>query len=104
MSDVLLISPLTDPVSHRLLMVFALVYLFTAKGYLEVSDTFSSLQTAEAIVTQGRLDIPSTVEASLTGTDGRSYSKYGIGLPLAFVPEVVLCTCWGGRPATQPRD
>jgi hypothetical protein len=71
----------------RLLSIFVLAYLFTAKGYVEVSDTAPSLQTAESIVTRGKLDVPQ-VPGTFPGADGRFYSKYGPGLALAFVPEV----------------
>ena len=64
------------------------VYLFSCKGYIEVSDTSFSIQTAEAIVTRGALDIPYSEGATLRGLDGCSYSKYGIGLPLYFLPWV----------------
>jgi hypothetical protein len=70
-----------------LLLICLVVYLFSAKGYLEVSDTSYSLQTAEAIVNHGQLNIPSS-DSTLQGPDGRSYSKYGFGLPLYFVPFV----------------
>jgi hypothetical protein len=90
MADIPTFSPRADPVSRWLLLVAALIYLFTAKGYQEVSDTSFSLRTAEAIVTRGRLDIPPSAGSTRSATDGKSYSKYGIGLPLAFVPAVAL--------------
>jgi hypothetical protein len=64
------------------------VYLFTAKGYLEESDTFFSLQTAEAILDHGQTDIPYLESATVKAPDGRSYSKWGLGLPLYYVPLV----------------
>lgn len=70
--------------------LFFIVYFFSCKGYIEVSDTSFSVQTAEAIVTRARLDIPSSDGATLAGADGRSYSKYGIGLPLYYVPWVFV--------------
>ena len=71
-----------------LLLICLVIYVFTAKGYLTVSDTSFSVQTAEAIVQRGQLDIPYTAGGTLTWRDGRSYSKYGIGLPLYYVPIV----------------
>src|SRR4051794_28760165 len=97
-------SSLSGPVGRRLLLILALVYFFTAKGYLEVSDTSFSLQTAEAIVTRGRLDIPTSPGGTLTAADGRSYSKYGIGLPLAFVPLVALSHLLGGAAGLPPLE
>jgi hypothetical protein len=67
-------------------MLCAVVYIFSAKGYIEVRDTSFSLQTAQAIVTRGHLDIPYVEGDTLRGPDGRSYSKYGLGLPLYYVP------------------
>jgi hypothetical protein len=72
------------------LSICLLVYIFSAKGTIEVSDTVHSVQTAQAIVTRGQLDIPDDVPYTSKGPDGRSYSKYGIGLPLYYVPAVAL--------------
>ena len=81
-------SVLSERVLRQVLTLCLLVYIFSAKGYIEVSDTYSSLQTAQAIVTHGQLDIPYSEGATLRGSDGRSYSKYGIGLALYYVPWV----------------
>ena len=59
---------------RQVLTVCLLVYIFSAKGYIQVSDTSFSLQTAQAIVTRGRLDIPYVEPYTLRGPDGRSYS------------------------------
>jgi hypothetical protein len=80
---------LGERVYRQVLALCLLVYIFSAKGYIEVSDTSFSLQTAQAIVAHGRLDIPYSEGATLRGPDGRSYSKYGIGLALYYVPLVV---------------
>lgn len=73
----------------RGLALFFIVYLFTCKGYVEVSDTHYSIETADALVTRRALDIPRAERwATLEGPDGRNYSKYGIGLPLYYVPWV----------------
>lgn len=79
-----------DPTSRRLVAALLLVYLLSAKGYTEVRDTSLSVQTAESIVTRGHLDVPPCEGATLEGLDGLSYSKYGIGLPLYFVPTVAV--------------
>jgi hypothetical protein len=103
MTDMQISSSKTGPTVRPLLMIVALVYLLTAKGYIEVSDTLSSLQTAEAIVTRGKLDI-SPNEATLTAADGKCYSKYGIGLAAAFVPLVGISHILGtvsGRPPLE---
>ncbi len=74
----------------KVLLVCLVVYLFSAKGYLEVSDTFSSLRTAQSIVDRHRLDIPRVDGFTVIGREGKSYSKYGIGLALYFVPFVAV--------------
>lgn len=73
-----------------LLLICLVIYLITAKGYLAVSDTSFSVQTADSIVERGQLDIPYGAGGTLTWRDGRSYSKYGIGLPLYYVPIVAV--------------
>jgi len=73
-----------------LLLMCLVIYVFSAKGYIQVSDTSFSLQTAEAIVQRGQFDIPYGAGGTLTWRDGRSYSKYGIGLPLYYIPAVAI--------------
>ncbi len=73
-----------------LLLMCLVIYVFSAKGYLQVSDTSFSVQTAEAIVERGQLNIPYGAGGTLTWRDGRSYSKYGIGLPLYYIPIVAV--------------
>jgi hypothetical protein len=72
-----------------LLLICLVIYVFSAKGYVAVPDTGYSIRTAQAIVDRGQLDIPYGEGGTLKAPDGRSYSKYGIGLPLYFVPIVV---------------
>ena len=67
-----------------------LTYFFSARGYIEVSDTHFSLQTAQAIVTRGELNIPYAEAATLEGPNGKSYSKYGVGLAAFYVPLVAV--------------
>jgi hypothetical protein len=73
----------------RVLIVFGLIYAFTAKGYVECGDTVPSMVTAESLVTAGRIDIPQSPSAT-PGTNGRFYSRFGIGVALVFVPPVIL--------------
>ena len=95
---------LSGPVGRRLLMVIALIYFVTAKGYLEVGDTTYSLQTAEAIVLRGRLDIPPHRGYTMKSADGLSYSKYGIGLGLAYIPVVAFSQLLGRATGLPPGD
>jgi len=64
------------------------VYIFSVKGYLEIPDSFYSLETAQAIATQGRLQIPYSASYTSQGPGSRSYSKYGFGLVLYYLPVV----------------
>src|SRR5262245_22427753 len=82
----------------------AVIYFFSAKGYLEVTDTLQSVRTADAILTRGHLDVPCEPEATFRTADGRCYSKYGIGLPVYFLPWVAagrLAAEVMGRPAEE---
>jgi hypothetical protein len=73
-----------------LLSIFLVIYVFSAKGYVAVPDTGYSIETAEAILSRGQLDIPYGEGGTLKAPDGRSYSKYGIGLPIYFIPFVAV--------------
>ncbi len=75
------------------------IYIFSAKGYLEIPDSFYSLETAQAVVTQGQLQIPYSSGFTLQGPGGRSYSKYGFGLVLYYLPVVAAGDAMvGGSP------
>jgi len=71
-----------------ILSICLVVYFFSVKGYLEIPDSFYSLETAQAIATHGQLQIPYSQGYTLQGRDGRSYSKYGFGLALYYLPVV----------------
>jgi hypothetical protein len=75
--------------SWRLLTIFVLVYLATAKGTFETVDTDGSYLTAQSLVSRGALDIPQQPHA-YPAQNGRWYSPHGIGLALAYVPFVVV--------------
>lgn len=70
-------------------LLMAMIYIVTAKGHTEVSDTVFSLRTAVSIVERGYLSIyaGSGEDGWVYRTaSGRTYSKYGIGLALLFTP------------------
>lgn len=67
-----------------------IVYFFSAKGSLDAPDPHYSFETAQAIVTHGQLEIPYASGFTLQGLGGRNYSKYGIGLPLFYLPAVAV--------------
>ncbi|MFI5297012.1 MAG: hypothetical protein ACHREM_02850 [Polyangiales bacterium] len=72
----------------RIFALFAVLFVFTAKGYIEVSDTALSVETAESILSRHALDVPYADGATFRARDGRSYSKYGLGLAITYVPVV----------------
>jgi hypothetical protein len=56
---------------NRFLLVALAVFVFSARGYVQVADTRYSLQTAERIVSSGHLDIAHAEGATRIGADGR---------------------------------
>ena len=91
-------------VERHILLMFFFLYIISAKGYIEVADTLFSVQTAESIVSNGRLDIPFEANSTLKGVGGLSYSKYGIGLALYYIPIVLTANyvSWAtGLPTTH---
>jgi hypothetical protein len=88
-------------------LLVALVYAATAKGTLGVSDSLLSLRTAQAIVDRGSLALDQSHDDGEDFLynyvhDGKAYSKYGIGLPLLWLPYVLVgnfVAARGGLPA-----
>ena len=72
--------------------LISLIYFLSAKGNIEITDTYFSIQTAKAIVTNHSL----SAEGCRGGychkseLDGKYYSKYGLGLAFIFTPYVLL--------------
>lgn len=79
---------LRNPPIRKVLLICLILYVFSAKGDIEVEDTSYSLQTARALWAHQQLDIPHAESYTEVGKDGRSYSKYGLGLALYYVPWV----------------
>ena len=86
------------------------IYLFTAKGHIEVVDTEYSIRTALSIVDNGTLliDPPASLNEAAVNyfrgisnipnqpeTNGKIYSPYGIGLSIIFIPYVLLSKILG---------
>ena len=70
----------------------SLIYFFSARGGIEVSDTLFSVRTAEAIVNQHSLSLEECTPGYCyrSHKDGRFYSRYGLGLAFIFAPYVIL--------------
>jgi hypothetical protein len=73
--------------------VAALVYMLTAPGHLQTEDMRSELAVAQSLVAHGDFTTSDTAPfgiRSVTGRDGRNYSKYGIGDSLLLVPAAAV--------------
>lgn len=71
------------------------LFILTAKGHLEVIDTDYSVKTAISILENGSMRIKASdedfIKFSINPTeDGLIYSQYGIGLPLLFIPFIIV--------------
>jgi hypothetical protein len=73
---------------------FAAFYAGTTRGVFVFGDDFLAFQVCEAIVERGEVAVTAPpgrrgVGRAIRGVDGRGYSKYGLGLPLATIPFYV---------------
>ena len=90
--------------------MLGLIYLFTAKGHIEVVDTEYSIRTALSIVDNGSLliDPPASLNEAAVNyfrsisnitnqkeAEGKIYSAYGIGLSIIFIPFVLFSKTLG---------
>ena len=70
------------------------IFIFTAKGHLEIIDTEYSVRTALAVIEEGSMLIeavdPAVLENApkVEGTD-KIYSQYGVGLVVIFLPIIL---------------
>lgn len=69
----------------------ALVYLFSASGKIEITDTSYSIQTAEAIVSNHSLAIEDCRPGHCfkSPKDLKYYSRSGLGLSFIFIPYII---------------
>lgn len=81
-------SILKERIFRQMLLLCLLVFLFSAKGHIMSADTVASLETTQAIIDHGRLDIPFEEGHTTLSRDGKNYSKYGFGLPMYYIPLV----------------
>jgi hypothetical protein len=78
-------------VALLLLLTATAFYAAIARGTLVFGDDVLQFQVTEAIFERGQVSVtapadPDSPTRSVVGVDGRRYSKYGIGLPLAALP------------------
>ena len=77
-------------ISFLIAAFFLLLYLVTMPGYLQVVDSGLSLKTAEALVERQSFEIDTGgSDIGVYRKDGRTYSKFGVGLALCWVPLVL---------------
>ena len=79
-----------------------LAYAALSRGQLVYGDDILLFQVTEAIATRGDLAVTSPIEEgdvarAIRGSDGRGYSKYGIGLSLVALPAFAAGG-WEGAP------
>jgi len=76
------------PVCLGVILFFLGVYLFVGGEGFYSTDGETMLRTTWAIVDKGRLSVPCDPgqPSAIQGRDGRCYSRYGLGQPLAAVP------------------
>jgi len=98
------VSILKERIFRQVLLLCLLVYLFSAKGYIVASDTLFSLGTAQTLIDHGRLDIPYVADYTLMSHDGKSYSKYGFGLPMYYIPLVAVSEALSRLTHLPPAD
>jgi len=72
--------------------LISLIYFLSAKGNIEISDTYFSIQTAKAIVSDHSLSAQGCRGGYCykSKLDGKYYSKFGLGLAFIFTPYVLL--------------
>ena len=76
------------PVCLGVVLFFLGVYLFVGGEGFYSTDGETMLRTTWAIVDKGRLSVPCDPgqPSAIQGRDGRCYSRYGLGQPVAAVP------------------
>ena len=97
------------PIGLLIFCLISLIYFLSAKGNIEIPDTYFSIQTAKAIVTNHCL----SAEGCRAGycykskLNGKYYSRYGLGLAFIFTPYVLLAkniAAFTGLPENQLID
>ncbi|HEX6605761.1 MAG TPA: hypothetical protein VF276_02490, partial [Chloroflexia bacterium] len=84
--------PLRGVTGAVLALIFGL-YLLTMSGHTYSPDEETMLATAEAVGLHGTFALPrSRTLVEVPGLDGRFYSQYGPGQPVAAVPWI-----WAGH-------
>jgi len=81
------------------------LYLLSNAGYLQTTDTMPSVATAASLLHEGslRIDAGQSYGPDLPPAhDGKTYSRYGIGLALAYLPAVAVADGLASRVPLTP--
>jgi len=76
----------TSRTSLSLFLLFAGIYLLTLRGTHTSVDDIPRYNLTNALMTKGTIEIPRSRMVAATSVDGRTYSKYGIGMSLVMAP------------------
>ena len=85
-------TPKKLSIGFIIFILISLIYFISAKGNIEISDTYFSVQTTKAIILNHSL----SAEGCRGGychkseQDGKYYSKQGLGIAFIFIPYVLL--------------
>ena len=75
----------------KIFFFFLFLYVFTSQGSIQSSDGMSMFKVTESIVERGSLAVKSEREDIFkTSSDGKKYSKYGIGMSVFAVPFYLI--------------
>src|SRR5207249_11954802 len=93
--------------SRNLPMAFMLlvlgVYILTMSGHTYSPDEETMLATSQALLLKGTWALPQSRNlVEVTGADGKRYSQYGPGQPLAALPWVLVGRLVSGLFAKDP--
>jgi hypothetical protein len=70
-----------------IVLFFAALYLFTARGNIDIVDGLTRLQVTERLATGHGLTLPPSWRPfAVIGVDGRHYAQYAVGRSVASVP------------------
>jgi len=101
-------SPQEKQLSMLIFLFFILIYICTAKGYLQVTDTGFSLKTANALLFHHSLLIEDKDKRGISPAGhentNKFYSKYGIALAIIFIPYILAGKALAGLTGLPARD
>ena len=87
-----MITRTNSQIGVGIFILFSLIYLLTAKGKIEITDTYFSVETAKSIVANHTLstDACQPGHCIKSQKNGKYYSRSGLGLAFLFTPFIFL--------------